>query len=114
MYSEPSSAVNTSPSLAGHPAVAATPGGAAHVGDGVEGDNVAEELIIVEVEDSSEDVEVTMSSEEVEVEETLEVVAVAGSSSRPSLSAVEVIGSEVVVAAISVVLDRSVNAVDDT
>jgi hypothetical protein len=79
--------------------VAATPGtGESHVGEGVV-DIVSEELIVVEVEDSSvvEElvaVEVTISSEDVEVEKSLEVVAV------------EVIGS--------VVLDRSVNAVDDT
>lgn len=106
--------MNISPSLVGQSAVAATPGtGESHVGEGVEVDSVAEELIVVEEEYSSEDVEVVISSDEVEVEESLEVVAVACSSSRSSTSAVEVV--EVDVAIMSVVLD-SVNAVavDDT
>lgn len=87
--------------------------GASHVGDGVEVDNVTEELIVVEVEDSSEDVEVIISSEEVEViissddvevERSLEVVVVASSSSRSSTSTDEVTGSEADVVTISVVL----------
>lgn len=96
--------------------------GASHVGDGDEVDNVAEELIVaevedssedveviisseeVEVEDSSEDVEVTISSEDVEVERSLEVVVVASPSSRSSTSTDEVTGSEVDVVTISVVL----------
>lgn len=136
--------MNTSPSLAGQSAVAAMPGaGESHVGDGVEVDNVSDELIVVEVADpsedvdvvisekevenerslevvvevedsSSEDVEVTRSEVEVEDERSLEVVAVACSSSRSSTSTVEVVASEVEVATISVVLDWSVNAVDDT
>lgn len=98
--------MNTSPSLAAQSAVAATPGtGESHVGDGVEVDSVSEELIVVEVEDSSEDVEVTISSEDVEIEDSLEVVAVAGSSSRSSTSTVEVVASDVDVATISVVLN---------
>jgi hypothetical protein len=98
--------VNTSPSLAGQSAVAATPGTReSHVGEGVV-DSVSEELIVVEVEDPSvvEEliaVEVTISPEGVEMEKSLEVVAV------------KVIGSEVVVATISVVLDKSVNATCD-
>lgn len=104
--------MNTSPSLVGQSAVAATPGtGESHVAEGVEVDMVAEELIVVEEEESSEDVEVVISSEEVEVEESLDVVAVVCSSSRSSTFAVEVV--EVDVAIMSVVLD-SVNAVDDT
>lgn len=113
----------------------ATPGlGESHVGDGVEVDNVSEELIVVDVEDSSEnvdvitseeevedevslevaveiedssseDVEETTSEEEVEEEISLEVVAVACSSPRSSTSTVEVVASEVEVATISVVLD---------
>jgi hypothetical protein len=79
--------------------------GESHVEDGVEVDSVAEELLRVEVEDSSELVEVTSSSEEVEVERSLEVVVVASSSSRSSTSTVEVIASEVDVITISVVLD---------
>ena len=95
--------------------MAATPGtGESHVGDGVEVDSVSDELIVVEVEDSSEDVEVIISSEDVEVERSLEVVAVANSSSRSSTSTVEVVAPDVDVATIPVVLDRSVNAVDDT
>jgi len=47
--------------------VVATPGlGESHVGDGVEVDNVSEELIVVDVEDSSENVDVITSEEEVE------------------------------------------------
>ena len=73
IYSEPSSVVNTSPSLVGQSAVAATLGtGESHVAEGVEVDRVAEELIVVEVEDSSEDVEVIISSEEAEVEKSLD------------------------------------------
>lgn len=113
--------------------MAATPGeGESHVGDGVEVDEVSEELIVVEVEDSSDDVEVTTSKEvedeksldvvievedssedvdvttsekEVEEEESLDVVAVACSSSRSSASAVEVIKYDVDVATVSVVVD---------
>jgi hypothetical protein len=74
MNSEPSSVVNTSPSLSGQSALAATPGiGESHVGAGVEVDEVAEELVSVEEEDASEDVEVIISSEEVEVENSEDV-----------------------------------------
>jgi hypothetical protein len=60
--------VNTSPSLAGQSAVAARPGTKeSQVGDGVEVDDVREELITVAVEDSSEEVDVIISSEDVEV-----------------------------------------------
>ena len=84
----------------------ATPGaGESHVGNGVEVDNVSEELVVVKVEDSSGNVEVITSEEEVEDERSLEVVAVACSSSRSSTSSVEVVASEVEVATISVVLD---------
>lgn len=86
--------------------MAATPGvGESHVGDGVEVDKVSDELIVVGVEDSSENVEVITSEEDVEGERSLEVVAVACSSSRSSTSAVDVVASEVEVATISVVLD---------
>ena len=106
MNSEPSSVVNTSPSLSGQSALAATPGiGESHVGAGVEVDDVAEELVSVEEEDASEDVEVIISSDDVDVERSLEVVAVASSSSRSSASTDEVTGSEVDVVIISVVLD---------
>ena len=88
--------------------------GELHAGGGVEVDNVVEELIIVEVEDSSEEVDVIISSDEVEVERSLEVVAVACSSSWSSPSNVALIGSEVELASVSVVLDESVNTVDDT
>ena len=107
--------MNTIPSFAGQSAVAALRGaGELHAGGGVEVDNVVEELIIVEVEDSSEEVEVIISSDEVEVERSLEVVAVACSSLRSSSSIVAVIGSEVELGSVSVVLDESVNTVDDT
>ena len=86
--------------------MAAAPGaGESHVGNGVEVDNVSEELVVVKVEDSSGNVEVITSEEEVEDERSQEVVAVACSSSRSSTSAVDVVASEVEVATISVVLD---------
>jgi hypothetical protein len=86
MNSEPSSVVNTSPSLSGQSALAATPGiGESHVGAGVEVDDVAEELVSVEEEDASEDVEVIISSEEVEVEDISEDVEVIISSDEVEL-----------------------------
>lgn len=110
MNSEPSSVVNTSPSLSGQSALEATPGiGESHVGAGVEVDDVTEELVSVEEEDASDDIEVVISSEEVEVEDSEDVEVTISSDEVELLDSSEDV--EVIISSDDVDVERSLEVV---